>query len=48
MQEAPLSPVKRTVLVLPDFIANAGGVICAAMEYHGSTEREVFSTMAPL
>jgi glutamate dehydrogenase (NAD(P)+) len=26
------------VLVLPDFIANAGGVICAAVEYHGGTE----------
>lgn len=26
------------VLVIPDFIANAGGVICAAMEYHGATQ----------
>jgi glutamate dehydrogenase (NAD(P)+) len=26
------------VLVLPDFIANAGGVICAAIEYRGGTE----------
>jgi glutamate dehydrogenase (NAD(P)+) len=26
------------VLVVPDFIANAGGVICAAMEYHGATQ----------
>jgi glutamate dehydrogenase (NAD(P)+) len=25
-------------LVVPDFIANAGGVICAAMEWRGSTE----------
>lgn len=25
----------RGVLVLPDFIANAGGVICASVEYHG-------------
>jgi glutamate dehydrogenase (NAD(P)+) len=25
----------RGVICLPDFIANAGGVICAAMEYHG-------------
>lgn len=37
---------RRRVLVLPDFIANAGGVICAAMEYRGSTEREVFATIA--
>ena len=28
----------RGVLVVPDFIANAGGVICAAMEYQGATE----------
>lgn len=28
----------RGVLVLPDFIANAGGVICAAIEYGGGTE----------
>ena len=28
----------RGVLVLPDFIANAGGVICAAVEYRGGTE----------
>jgi glutamate dehydrogenase (NAD(P)+) len=28
----------RDVLVLPDFIANAGGVICAATEYRGGTE----------
>ena len=26
------------VLVLPDIIANAGGVICAAVEYHGGTQ----------
>jgi glutamate dehydrogenase/leucine dehydrogenase len=29
---------ERGVLVVPDFIANAGGVICAAVEYHGGTE----------
>jgi glutamate dehydrogenase/leucine dehydrogenase len=28
----------RDVLVLPDFIANAGGVMCAATEYRGGTE----------
>jgi len=28
----------RGVLCVPDFIANAGGVICAAMEYRGATE----------
>jgi glutamate dehydrogenase (NAD(P)+) len=29
---------ERGVLCVPDFIANAGGVICAAMEYHGESE----------
>jgi glutamate dehydrogenase/leucine dehydrogenase len=33
---------KRGVLVVPDFIANAGGVICAATEYRGGTERAAF------
>lgn len=28
----------RGVLVLPDFIANAGGVICASVEYHGGSQ----------
>ena len=30
------------VLCVPDFIANAGGVICAAMEYHGASQSEAF------
>ena len=29
---------ERDVLCIPDFIANAGGVICAAMEYHGASQ----------
>ena len=29
---------ERGVLCIPDFIANAGGVICAAMEYQGATQ----------
>lgn len=28
------------VLVIPDFIANAGGVICASVEYHGGSESQ--------
>ncbi|MGE0747323.1 MAG: Glu/Leu/Phe/Val dehydrogenase, partial [Rhodospirillales bacterium] len=36
----------RGVLVLPDFIANAGGVICAAVEYHGGTEAQAMQTIA--
>jgi len=33
------------VLCIPDFIANAGGVICAAMEYQGASERTVFEVI---
>jgi glutamate dehydrogenase (NAD(P)+) len=36
----------RGVLVVPDFIANAGGVICAAMEYAGATRSAAFDTIA--
>jgi glutamate dehydrogenase (NAD(P)+) len=35
----------RGVLVIPDFIANAGGVICAAMEYHGATRAAAFAAI---
>jgi glutamate dehydrogenase/leucine dehydrogenase len=31
---------ERGVLVLPDFIANAGGVICGAVEYAGGTKAD--------
>ena len=37
---------ERGVLVVPDFIANAGGVICTAMEYRGATESAAFDTIA--
>jgi glutamate dehydrogenase (NAD(P)+) len=36
---------ERGVLVVPDFIANAGGVICAAMEYRGATEAQAFQAI---
>jgi glutamate dehydrogenase (NAD(P)+) len=36
----------RGVLVIPDFIANAGGVICAAMEVHGATRAAAFEAIA--
>jgi glutamate dehydrogenase (NAD(P)+) len=36
---------ERGVLCVPDFIANAGGVICAAMEYAGSTRRAAFDAI---
>lgn len=35
----------RGVLALPDFIANAGGVICASVEYHGGTEAVALATV---
>ena len=35
----------RGVLCLPDFIANAGGVICAAVEYHGGSEAAAIATI---
>ena len=35
----------RGVLSIPDFIANAGGVICAAVEYRGGTRRTAFETI---
>jgi glutamate dehydrogenase (NAD(P)+) len=35
----------RGVLVIPDFIANAGGVICAAMEYRGATRAAAFAAI---
>ena len=34
------------VLSVPDFIANAGGVICAAVEYRGGTETQAMATVA--
>jgi len=36
---------EKGVLSIPDFIANAGGVICAAVEYYGGTERGAFQTI---
>jgi glutamate dehydrogenase (NAD(P)+) len=36
----------RGVLLVPDFIANAGGVICAAVEYAGGSESEALATIA--
>lgn len=36
---------ERGVLVIPDFIANAGGVICAAVEYHGGSEAQALAAI---
>jgi glutamate dehydrogenase/leucine dehydrogenase len=35
----------RGVLVMPDFIANAGGAICASIEYRGGTEAQSFAAI---
>ena len=36
---------QRGVIVVPDFVANAGGVICAAMEYQGATRSAAFAAI---
>jgi len=33
------------VLSIPDFIANAGGFICAAVEYHGGNDAQAFASI---
>ncbi len=35
----------RGIQNVPDFIANAGGVICAAVEYHGGTQSQAFAVI---
>lgn len=37
---------EKGVLCVPDFISNAGGVICAAMEYQGATQHTAMTTIA--
>ncbi|MCK5623850.1 MAG: NAD-glutamate dehydrogenase, partial [Alphaproteobacteria bacterium] len=41
-EEAEAMLAERGVLCIPDFISNAGGVICASIEYHGGTESQAF------
>lgn len=36
---------EKDILCVPDFIANAGGVICAAMEYHGASQAAALQTI---
>ena len=33
------------ILSIPDFVANAGGVICASVEYKGGTQKRAFETI---
>lgn len=44
--EAEARMHQRGILSIPDFIANAGGVICAAVEYRGGTETAAFAAIA--
>lgn len=37
---------ERGIVNVPDFIANAGGVICASVEYHGGAEPDAFNDIA--
>jgi glutamate dehydrogenase (NAD(P)+) len=36
---------EKGTLILPDFIANAGGVICASVEYHNGTQAQALQTI---
>jgi glutamate dehydrogenase (NAD(P)+) len=44
-REAEERLYSRGVVSLPDFIANAGGVICAAVEYAGGTRSQAFAAI---
>ena len=35
----------RGIISVPDFVANAGGVICAAVEYRGDTQKQAFAAI---
>lgn len=35
----------RGIVSLPDFVANAGGVMCASVEYHGGSEAQAFAVI---
>jgi len=37
---------QRGVLIVPDFIANAGGVTCASVEYHGGNESQALQDIS--
>ena len=44
--EAEAQLAERGVLCVPDVVANAGGVICAAAEYRGAGHAEAFTEIA--
>ena len=44
--EAEKMMYERGIMNIPDFIANAGGVICASVEYHGGNESAAVDVIA--
>ncbi len=44
--EAETRLQQRDVVIVPDFIANAGGVICASVEYHGGNEGQALQDIS--
>lgn len=44
--EAERTMHEKGILSVPDFIANAGGVITASVEYHGGTEGSALATVS--
>ncbi len=44
-EAAELRLFERGVLSIPDFIANAGGVICASVEHHGGHQHTALETI---
>ncbi len=44
--EAEAILYERGILSVPDFIANAGGVICASVEYHGGSEKQALDAIS--
>jgi glutamate dehydrogenase/leucine dehydrogenase len=43
--EAEAALHARGIVSVPDFVANAGGVICAAVEYHAGTQAQAFAVI---
>ena len=43
--EAEAALHERGVICVPDFISNAGGVICASVEFHGGTQTQAMQTI---
>jgi len=41
--EAAKIMVDRGIIIIPDVIANSGGVVCAATEYQGMSEKQAFA-----